>query len=289
MSGMSTRSEKPAGLTSGRALRTYHDIDTENLTPVGRADERDIINTCWQFFDLAEEIYAETGETTEDAKRKAEKPSPYIVKVEQKRGGKTIWQELDYAKVRIDKDKFTLRVFPTNFLRGTPEDQMEAVNEMIQAGFLSQDEAMTLLDFPDLQRVLNLRNASRNVIEKILEQILDASDPESAYVYPEEAMNLELCKALGIMTYLEHFGEAPEANLRKVLQFAIDAAAKLAGNAPTEPSMSPAEAANEPVPPEGEMPSDVAPTPEQLYAPPEDVPMPAGAVPPGPIQAVPQV
>lgn len=298
ISNFATRSEKPAGIIAAKAIRMVSDSDLENLTPQGRADEQDVIDTCWQFFDLAEEIYAETGKEPEEGK---EKPGPYVVRVESRKHGRSVLEEVDFGKVRIDKENFKLRTFPTNFLRGTPEEQMQSVNEMIEAGFLSQEEALVLLDFPDLQRVMNLRGAARHVIERILEKILDATSPEAArkaYVYPEPAMNLELCKALAIMTYLdEKLNGAEEWKLKQVMQFALDAAAELEKAAQPAPGPNGPE---EPAPP-GEVPEmPGGPVPpmdpalagmasDELYAPPEGQLLPEGAIAPDAIPALPPV
>lgn len=295
LSNFATRSEKPAGIIAAKAIRMVSDSDLENLTPQGRADEQDVINTCWQFFDLAEEIYSETGKDPED--KDAKKAEPYMVKVEHRAHGQTVLQDIDYAKVRIDRENFKLRTFPTNFLRGTPEEQMQSVNEMIEAGFLSQDEALVLLDFPDLQRVLNLRGAARHVIERTLEKILDAETEEqakAAYVYPEPAMNLELCKALAIMTYLnEKLNGAEEWKLKLVMQFSLDATAELLGDqgqaadAAAAGELPPEGMPNEPIPPVD--PALAGMPPGELYAPPEEPLLPEGAVPPEMIPAGPMV
>ncbi len=301
LSNFSTRSEKPQGLIAGKAIRMVSDSDLENLTPQGRADEADVIATCWQFFDLAEEIYSETGK--EPAKGK-DKPGAYMVSVETKRHGKSMLQDLDYGKVRIDKKNFKLRTFPTNFLRGTPEEQMQSVNEMIEAGFLSQDEAMILLDFPDLQRVLNLRTASRHLIERTLESFIEAEDPtaEGVYIYPEPPMGLELCKALAIMTWLdEKLNGAPEGNLKLLMDFYLDAEATIQKENAKKAALMPSGAALPPgeMPPEDPLadpmmdpalagdPSMPGPPGGELYAPPEGPLLPDGAVAPEGIGALP--
>lgn len=293
LSNFATRSEKPAGIIAAKAVRMVSDSDLENLTPQGRGDEQDVIDTCWQFFDLAEEIYAETGKDIERARdQKKAKPAAYTVQVETKSHGKTELQTLDYAKVRIDRKNFKLRVFPTNFLRGTPEEQMQSVNEMIEAGFLSQDEAMILLDFPDLQRVLNLRTASRHLIERTLEKFIEAEDPtaEGVYVYPEPPMGLELCKALAIMTWLdEKLNGAPEGNLKLLMDFYLDAEAEIQKAKAAEQAQMPSGAMLPPgvaPPPDAGVIDPNAP-PGDLYAPPQGPLLPDGAVPPEGIAALP--
>ncbi len=293
-SGLSTRSEKPPGLDSGKAVRTYHDIDTENLTTQGRNDEDDVINTCWQMFDLAEEIYSEQsvpkphkalpakGSKAAEAKAKADKP--FSVRIEQRKYGKSVLETISYKDVRLDKEEFTLRVFPTSFLSSTPEDRFSQVQEMIKAGFLSEDEAMALLDFPDVERVLTLRGAARRNIERILERILDCDgDPRRFYVYPEPAMNLELCQVLGVLTYLDAMLDgAPEENLKLVLQFSLDAKAEIA----KAKAGDTADAASQ-LGPGG--PADAAEMlpPGATVAMPDQAPMPAGAVAPEVMPAMP--
>lgn len=297
MSNFSTRSEKPQGIIAAKAIRMVSDSDVENLTPIGRADEEDVIDTCWQFFDLAEEIYAETGKDPDDDKKKSE---PYMVQVETRKHGQSVLEEIDYGKVRVDKANFKLRTFPTNFLRGTPEEQMQSVNEMIGAGFLSQDEALVLLDFPDLQRVMNLRGAARHVIERVMEKILDAASPEAAqqaYIMPEPAMNLELCKALAIMTYLtEKLNGAEEWKLKLIMQFSLDATRLLLGEQ-DEAAQQEAEAqaaTAEQAAMAGQVVPEVDPAaaglpPEALYAPPDGAPMPETAVAPEFMPSIPGV
>jgi hypothetical protein len=227
MSEQATRGEKPPGLNSGEAVRAWHQIDDEAHVPTGRADERDVIATCWQQFDLLEEIY-EDGQA-EDADEEARKP--YVVRSEERKHGRTLVTELDYAKVRLDRKSFILRVFPTSFLTGTPAEQREAVHELIQMGFLSQDEALILLDFPDLQRVLTLRGAARRNIERLLEKYREhEGDPllDGIYETPEPAWNLPLCKALALMGYLEaKLDGVPEPNLKAIMKFATDAEEEL--------------------------------------------------------------
>jgi hypothetical protein len=303
ISELSSRGQVPAGLNSGKALRTHHDIETEGFVPQGRADERDVINTCWQLFDLAEEIYGETGEDI-PADGKERKQESYTVRVESRQHGRNVLEELAYDKVRIDKAKFTLRVFPTSFLRGTPEENLDTVRELIDSGFLTQDEALALLDFPDLQRVMNLRGAARRNIERLLEKLRDAPDPRApgVYEYPEPAWNLELCKALALMAYLEaKLDGVPEPNLKAILQFATDAQAEIdkaaapaapgAGDAagPVDPAMADPSMDPTLVDPTLDPTLDPALAAGAQYAPPDAPPLPANAIAPEAMPALPQV
>jgi len=281
ISEMATRGEKPPGLDSGVALRAWNNLDDEAFLPQGREDERDAIDTAWQFYDLLEEIETEP-------RREGEKP--YTVRVERREHGQTILEDTDWKKVRMDREKFTLKVFPTSLLTGTPAEKLQTAKELAADGLLSIDEVYALVDIPDVQRILNLRGAPRRAIEKILEKILDADDPEAAYVYPEPAMGLELCRSLALMTYLDAFtNDADEENLRWVLQFAIDAEAEIeSAEAAAAPPLAAQEMGPEgmPPPPPGGPPA-VDPVTGELFAPPPEPVMPANAIPPEAMAPVP--
>ncbi len=284
LSEMATRGEKPPGVDSGKAIRAWNDLDSEAFLPQGREDERDAIDTSWQFFDLLEEIHEEQI-SNRAAGKKAE--GAYEIQYESREHGQPLLKKTDWSKVRMDRDKFTLKTFPTSLLTGTPAEKMQTADEIAAKGLISIDEVYALLDIPDIQGLLNKRGAARRAVEKILERILDSSDPESVYVYPEPAMNLELCRALGLQTYLDAWtNEAPAANLKWVLQFALDAELELessGGAAPPlgEPQPTPEEAAMMDAAAGGGMP------PDALYAPPGQPVLPENALPPEAMAPVP--
>jgi hypothetical protein len=283
ISEMTTRGEIPGGL-SGRARRLHHDIEAEGFITQGRADERDVINTCWQFFDLLEEVHEERGEEKDERK-------PYVLKVEQRQHGRTMLQDVNYDDVRLDREALILRVFPTSFLNGTPQENAETVRELTKDGFLSQDEALALLDFPDLQGVLNLRTAARRNIERLLEKLKDADDPDAVYETPVAAWNFDLCRALALMTYLESkLDGVPEKNLKAILQFAADASAEMkraqeAANAP--PADAAGDAPIEQLPPEEA--AALMPQPGEQFVPPAEPILPANAVAPEAMPLVPEM
>lgn len=213
-----SRGELPPGLEGGSGIAIQHarDEGSENLILQGREDERDVIDTMWQLFDLMEEIHEETKGTG----RK------YIVRVEKNADGRNAIEDMDYAAVRVDKKEMTLRCFPTSYLASTPADRWQQVSEMAEKGLFGTDEVLTLLDFPDLKRILNLKNAPRRVVERIVEKLLDPDFKDT--IVPESAMNLDLCVAIAGLAYLEAkwIDDAPEPLCSRVLAFALAARRK---------------------------------------------------------------
>jgi len=269
LSEQATRGETPPGVDSGKAIRAWNSLDDQAFLPQGRQDEQVAIDTCWQLFDLMEEVMdAEPGATK--------------VQIQKREYGESVLEEVDFKKVHMDRQKFTLRVFPTSLLKGTPAENYQTVREWMADGLISQDEIYSLMDLPDVQRVLNLRGAARRAVEKILQDILDASDPESAYVYPEPPMNLELCRALALQVFLDAFTKKhDQANLDWVLQFALDAEAQIEA----AQSGGPPAPGGELPPPD---PNAIPPMPgEETFLPPEQMPVPAGATAPAAMPPIP--
>lgn len=278
LSEMAVRGEKPPGLDSGEAIRRWNSLDDEAFLPQGRADEQLAIDTSWQLFDLCEEILDEEG--------------TFKVRTERREYGESVLEEMDFKKVHMDREKFTLRVFPTSMLKGTPAENYQTVREWMSDGLISQDEVYSLLDLPDVQRVLNLRGAARRAVEKILQDILDSSDPESVYVYPEPPMNLELCRALALQVFLDAFTkDADQENLDWVLQFALDAEFQLEGGAAQPGEVDPNAAATEQMMAEQDaaMMADPAMGGDPTFLPPEQQPVPGGAMAPEMMAPVPGV
>ena len=170
----------------------------------------------WQLFDLMEEIH-------EEAKGSGKK---YIVRVNKDSDGRSAIEDMDYAGVRADKKDMTLRVFPTNYLATTPSDRWQQVSEMAEKGLFKEDEVLSLLNFPDVKRILNLKNAPRRVVERIVEKLLDPDFKGT--ISPESIMNLDLCVAIGALAYLEAkwIDEAPDHLCDRVLEFALAARKK---------------------------------------------------------------
>jgi hypothetical protein len=202
--------------------------------------------------------------------------------------------------VRMDKAEFTLRTVPTSYLASTPSDRWDQVSEMAEKGLFSQDEVMSLLDFPDIQRVLNLRNSPRKVVEKIVEKLLDPDFKDT--IVPESAMNLDLCVAIGALAYLEAkwVDDAPDELCDRVLEFSL-AARRLRDTGEPDAAgagMGPQPGDQDPMALPGELPPDVnvpgmpppMPVgPEALpgMLPPDGAPPPPGAVAPTVMPAVP--
>jgi hypothetical protein len=156
VSQMSATSRKPSGLDSGVALREYADIESERFVLVGQR---------WEAFVLR---LAELG--VQQAKELYEMRPDLNVRVAVGRGA---LEHIKWKDVQMEAEQYLLRCFPTSLLPTTPAGRLQKVQELMQAGFIDKDEGLALLDFPDLERSMNLNTASYEDIMQILERVVE--------------------------------------------------------------------------------------------------------------------
>jgi hypothetical protein len=201
VSQLSARSLKPAGLDSGKALREFNDIESERFLEVGKRYERMYMDAARIMIDMARDCYQEDPEFNVKAK------------------GKGFIETIKWEDVDMEEDKFMMDIFPTSSLSTTPAGRLQDVQELLQAGFISKEDGMKLLDFPDLEQANSLYNADIDNIERQIESMID----DSIYEPPEPYQNLDMAKQKAQMAYLKYRSEgAPEENLELLRRYMED-------------------------------------------------------------------
>ncbi len=234
---------------------------------VQKGYERFYMKCTDQIFDLSRELY-EKGVNTNVKARK-----------------KRFIESIDWADVDMKEDEYQLQVFPTSFLPATPPGKLQTISEMMRMGLLSsKEEALAMLDVPDLDRIQSLTNAAWDDIELHLERIIEHGD----YHTPVPLMNLELGVKMAQAQYLRsRIDGAPEEVLDLLLRFADECQA-LITRAQEEAMAQQAAAispAGQPGPAAGG-PAPQAPSPGVGASPPPAAgppPPPGGATPPLPM------
>jgi hypothetical protein len=74
---------------------------------------------------------------------------------------------------------------------------MQKVAEMIQAGMITIKEGRRLLDYPDLEQIEKLANASEERIYQILDKIIE----DGEYTPPDPFMDLQLANDISVQYY----------------------------------------------------------------------------------------
>jgi len=202
ISMLSARSEKPGGLESGKALREFNDIESERFMEVGQNYERSFIQASKIIVDMAKDIYQDDEN--------------FSVKVKGKKFIETIkWSEVDMAE-----DKYLMDVFPTSSLSNTPAGRLQDVQELLTAGFITKEDGMKLLDFPDLESTMSLLNAGVEDIERMIELMIDKGQYETPEPYQNLEMGIKKCQ----QAYLKFKSQgAPDSRLELLRRWMEDA------------------------------------------------------------------
>lgn len=179
VSALQASSQKPAGLDSGEAIRTYDDISTDRFAALSRAYDN-------LFVDLAYAI-------TDEAKEIAEEEGSYQTIYPNKNGTK----EIDLPKMELLKNPFVIQCFNMSSLPRDPAGRMQKITEMIQSGMITIKEGRRLLDYPDLEQDERLANASEERIFQYLDEIVE----EGKYTPPDIFMDLDLANELVVKYY----------------------------------------------------------------------------------------
>jgi len=127
------------------------------------------------------------------AKDIAERDGEYQTVYPNKNGTKMV----DLPKADLLKDPFVIQCFNMSSLPRDPAGRMQKITEMIQAGMISIKEGRRLLDYPDLEQVERLANASEERIFQILDQMVE----DGIYTPPDPFMDLQLANELVVQYY----------------------------------------------------------------------------------------
>lgn len=219
ISQLSAQSAKPAGLNSGKAMRTYSEIETERFLDCGKRYEQGFLDATEIMLDYAKDIAEETNN--------------YKVKVP----GASFMSTIEWKDVSMDEDKYMMQIFPTSALSSTPSARLAEVQELMQAGLVSKEDGMKLLDFPDLKSYYNMTNSGVEDIERQIELMVDKGE----YQTPEPFQNLTYGITKMQQAYLMYRSQgAPEETLELFRQWISDANELLQPPAPPMEPVAPA-------------------------------------------------
>lgn len=202
ISELSAQSKKPAGLDAAVAMREFNDIETERFALDAQADERFFMD----FAELALDLVRED-------------PSGYKVKLPNKR----FVIEIDWNDIDLQRDAYTMQMFPVSSLPGTPSARLQRVEELRAGGYIDMPTAKRLLDFPDITMEEELSNAAADDADACISQILDEATPKRVQLEPYQDVGLLLSRAQAAYLFAKHHGA--EDDRLDMLRELIDACA----------------------------------------------------------------
>jgi len=155
LSKMSVAGEKPAGLNSGKALRTFNNIETDRFSIVAQDYDTFMVNCAKKFIYMSEM----TAKKDKDLS---------VTCFNNKEIEDIKWSEID-----LERDQWSMRVFPTNFLQNTPEGKIEDIKDLASLGMLNKNQISSLMDYPDLEQFTQYNNAATDDIMAVMYDIID--------------------------------------------------------------------------------------------------------------------
>jgi hypothetical protein len=180
VSQMAARSTAPAGVTSGVALREVRDEAQGRMLPAAQ-----------EYGEFHLDLARKAIETVKEIVKESE--GGYRVNVP----GRKFISQLDWGDVSLEGDQYIMQCFPTSSLPKDPAGRLQTVQERVQAGFITLRQAKRAMDFPDLETMDGLDNASENYMTITLDNIVDKGE----YVAPEPFDDLTLAREMALEYY----------------------------------------------------------------------------------------
>ena len=167
ISEMAAGMKKPAGLNSGEAQRVYNDTQANRFASPSQQYEEAAVEISKRLIDVAKDITDEYGE--------------YEVKAHTTKG----FYRVKFSEIYPEEDECMIKLWPTNFLSKSPPDQIAQVDDLIRMGLLNNKQAKKLIQFPDLEGVLQDENAAEELVGKVIEEIVENDN----YIAPDPTMD----------------------------------------------------------------------------------------------------
>lgn len=219
VSQMQAGSQKPAGLDSGEAIRTYDDIQTNRLSTISRAYDNMFIELAEKIVDLAKDISIDKGKYS----------TVYP--------GKDLVREVDLPGAEQLMNPFVVQIFNQSSLPKDPAGRLSKITEMLQAGMISIKEGRRLLGYPDIDQMEKLDIAAEERIFQTLDKIVE----DGVFTPPDPFMDLQLATEL-TTKYYNLYGAAKldEDKLEMLRVFFAQVQALIQQSMPPQPAAAPA-------------------------------------------------
>lgn len=213
ISQLNATAQKPAGVDSGKAMRTYSDIASKRFLHVQQRWEQFHVDAAEHMFDAARQVYEANGA---------------FKTIAQSRRG---IEELRFEDVNLERDKYIVQVHPVAFLPDTPAGQMQTIKEFGDISPDIQQSMISNLQYPDLDDAVSLATAPLEYADLMISRILE----EGEYRPPNSFMDLDLAIRRGTLSLLRaEIGGVSEEHLGLLRQW-LDEAVKLKGPPPAPP------------------------------------------------------
>jgi hypothetical protein len=249
LSELAATSQKPAGLNSGEALRAYGDQQAERFLDKYQGVEAFVVEAA----ELTLDVLRELSES---------KDEPFKLKTV----SAGVLDTVDLANVMIPPDSYHLEIQTSSQMPNQLAGRIEFVQELAKAAMFDNEELMDLIvpdgGGPDVGEIGKRKNATRRLVEKIFDGIIERNEFQS----PEPEMDLVKALRVASEIYLESRCDGmPEAKLETMRRWIVLCAAEIKrGAKPGDGSPMPPPGPPPGPPPPGAKPLPAAPPPGMM-------------------------
>jgi hypothetical protein len=160
---MSASGQKPSGVRAAAALRELRDEQTERFGMYVRAWEQFHLDVAELIIMVSKRMYSGLDTATD-----------YAVKYVDK----GFYRSIKWADVDLARDSYVLQLWPSNLLPSTPAGKLATTEELMAAGLIDMNTAMTLLDFPDVERSQSLISSTVDFADYVVDELFDGRRPD---------------------------------------------------------------------------------------------------------------
>lgn len=236
LSQLAATSQKPAGLSSGAALRAYRDEQSDRFIHKSMAYE---------------DFVCEGGRVTVDVLGDLAEVGSVPIRAVSKDDIATV----DWAEAALGEEAFEFQVLPSSGIPSTPAAQIEFAEDLGKLQIFSPRQLATILGkgIPDIESLVMKANANEELTEKMIAKIITTGEVEPA----EPEMILDEAITIAQNAYIDYRRRGADPDRLDLVQRWIAGAIQLKQQATPPPPPGP------PGPPPG------PPGPEMMPPPPE--------------------
>lgn len=220
VSELAAASMKPAGIDSGKALRTYADMMDDALHDALTRRDRQILTISEVILDEIESI----------AKREEGYRAKYV--------GPFGVERIEFKDIEADRDAIVLKVKSSSALSLSLSGKIEDVEDLQGIGVqFEEGEVEQMLNIPDLSESRERRFSMPNLLREVIEVwMLD----EGRYTAPEPRWDLNRALNIVSQTILRaQLGNAPADRIELLRKFELECMTLLAKANPPPPPPPP--------------------------------------------------
>ena len=174
ISMMSATAQKQAGVNSGLAMQTMNDIASERFATTEQDWERFYLNCVSMVIKIKREC-----------EEKMAQKEDYKPAIEYVPGGNSL-SKMRFKDIDIPDKMMRIRAYPSNVFPNHPAGRLDKVMTLAQMGIYSNEELISLMDFPDTKAVNSRKISDSEIIYKTIDQIVE----KEKFIAPDPSMNL---------------------------------------------------------------------------------------------------